>query len=157
MREYPPYLFNLSNLQGHITSKYKAWTSDKVLKVAQNLYEKKFITYRRTASMALEESLTAKTQKVLNVVKNGLSYEDEIEFVVNKRVFDNSKVESHSAIIPTYLLPKGLNNDEKIVYQAVKNRFIMQFMPLAEHEEATIVTKVDVEAAKGAFISKGRI
>lgn len=40
-KEYPPFLFNLSNLQGYITSKYKGWTSDKVLKVAQSLYEKK--------------------------------------------------------------------------------------------------------------------
>ncbi len=154
-KEYPPSLFNLSNLQGHVTSKYKGWTSDKVLKVAQSLYEKKFITYPRTASMALEESLTSKAQKVLNAVEKGLPYEDEIIFVVNKRVFDNSKVESHSAIIPTYLLPKGLNGDEKIVYEAVKNRFIMQFMPVAEHEEATLITKV--EEARGEFISKGRI
>ena len=43
-KEYPPYLFNLSNLQGYITSKYKGWTSDKVLKVAQSLYEKKLTT-----------------------------------------------------------------------------------------------------------------
>lgn len=156
-KEYPPSLFNLSNLQGYVTSKYKGWTSDKVLKIAQSLYEKKFITYPRTASMALEESLTSKAQKVLNTVKKGLAYEDEITFSINKRVFDNSKVESHSAIIPTYLLPKGLNDDEKIVYEVVKNRFIMQFMPIAEHEEATLITKVDVEEAKGIFISKGRI
>ena len=64
-REYPPYLFNLSNLQGYITSKYKGWTSDKVLKVAQSLYEKKFITYPRTASVVLEESLVDKAAKVL--------------------------------------------------------------------------------------------
>lgn len=47
-KEYPPFLFNLSNLQGYITSKYKGWTADKVLKVAQSLYEKKYITYPRT-------------------------------------------------------------------------------------------------------------
>ena len=59
-REYAPLLFNLSSLQGYITSKYKGWTSDKVLKVAQSLYEKKFITYPRTGSMALDESLKDK-------------------------------------------------------------------------------------------------
>ena len=42
-REYPPFLFNLSNLQGYVTSKYKGWTSDKVLKVAQSLYEKNIL------------------------------------------------------------------------------------------------------------------
>lgn len=68
-KEYPPYLFNLSNLQGFITSKYKGWTSDKVLKVAQSLYEKKYITYPRTASVVLEESLVDKAAKVLNNLK----------------------------------------------------------------------------------------
>ncbi|MFZ7132501.1 MAG: DNA topoisomerase [Eubacteriales bacterium] len=155
--EYPPSLFNLSNLQGYISSKYKGWTADKVLKIAQSLYEKKFITYPRTSSMALEESLTAKAEKVLNIVKSGLPYENEVKFTKSKRVFDNNKVESHSAIIPTYMLPKKLNADEKIVYEAVRGRFIMQFLPIAEHQETTITTKVDITEAQGIFISKGRI
>ena len=159
-KEYPPSLFNLSGLQGHVTSKFKGWTSDKVLKVAQDLYEKKLITYPRTASLALEESLIDKTQKVLAVHKKGLAYENEIAFHAHKRVFDNSKVESHSAIMPTYMVAKGLTPDEKAVYDAVKNRFIMQFMPIAEHEEVTLNTKPvqDVEGfhPEGVFVSKGR-
>ena len=154
-KEYPPYLFNLTNLQGYITSKYKGWTSDKVLKVAQSLYEKKYITYPRTASVVLEESLVDKAMKVLQIVKKGLPYEGEIVFAKKKRVFDNSKVESHSAIIPTYVKPARLSNDEKIVYEAIKNRFLMQFMPVAEHEETKIITKVN--EIKGEFISKGRV
>lgn len=156
-KEYPPYLFNLSNLQGFITSKYKGWTSDKVLKVAQSLYEKKYITYPRTASVVLEESLVDKVAKVLNNLKKGLPYENEITFAKKKRVFDNSKVESHSAITPTYLIPKSLSGDEAIVYNAVKNRFIMQFMPIAEHEETKIMTKVNSDEIKGLFISKGKV
>lgn len=57
-KEYPPYLFNLSNLQGYITNKYKGWTSDKVLKAAQSLYEKKYITYPRTLSKKLNMDIT---------------------------------------------------------------------------------------------------
>ena len=156
-REYPPYLFNLSNLQGYITSKFKGWTSDKVLKVAQSLYEKKHITYPRTASVVLEESLVDKASKVLNFLKQGLSFVDEINFTKSKRVFDNSKVESHSAIMPTYLIPKSLTQDEEIVYNAIKNRFIMQFMPVAEYEETKIITKVNNSEIKGVFISKGKV
>lgn len=156
-KEYPPYLFNLSNLQGYITSKYKEWTSDKVLNVAQALYEKKHITYPRTASFVLEESLTGKAEEVLKLLKSGLSFEDEIKFRVTKRVFDNSKVESHSAIIPTYVLPKGLSSDEDIVYNAIKNRFIAQFMPAAEVEETKITTKIDDASLEGVFISKGKV
>lgn len=156
-KEYPPFLFNLSNLQGYITSKYKGWTSDKVLKVAQSLYEKKFITYPRTGSMALEESLVDRTKKVLEKLKVGLSYSEQIKFIKSKRVFDNSKVESHSAIVPTYIEPNNLTQDEKIVYTAVKNRFIMQFMPIAEFEETKITSKVNCEEVKGVFISKGKV
>lgn len=156
-KEYPGALFNLSNLQGYITSKYKGWTSDKVLKVAQSLYEKKFITYPRTGSMALEESLVDRAKNVLEKIKIGLPYEEEIKFIKSKRVFDNSKVESHSAIIPTYIKPTNLSDDEKIVYQAVKNRFIMQFMPVAEFEETKITIKVFNDKIKGEFRAKGRV
>jgi len=156
-KEYPPFLFNLSNLQGYITSKYKGWTSDKVLKVAQSLYEKKFITYPRTGSMALEESLVDRTRNVLEKLKVGLPYEEQVKFVQNKRVFDNSKVESHSAIVPTYMKPNNLTQDERIVYTAVKNRFLMQFMPVAEFEETKITSKVNDTEVKGVFISKGKV
>lgn len=156
-KQYPPFLFNLSNLQGFITSKYKGWTSDKVLKVAQSLYEKKFITYPRTSSIALEESLKDKAKKVLNTLKKGLPFEDEIKFSTSSRIFNNKKVESHSAIIPTYVIPKNLTEDEKKVYNAVKNRFLSQFMPVAEFDHTEIVTKVETENGKRLFTSKGKI
>ena len=156
-RDYAPLLFNLSNLQGYITSKFKGWTSDKVLKVAQSLYENKFITYPRTGSVALEESLKEKTEKVLNVLKKGLVYENQIKFVDNKRIFDNTKVEGHSAIIPTYIKPTKLSNDEAAVYNAIKDRFIMQFLPIAEYEETKLVSKVNEDTIKGIFVSRGKV
>ncbi|NOW93134.1 type IA DNA topoisomerase [Clostridium beijerinckii] len=156
-KEYPPYLFNLSNLQGHITSKYKGWTSDKVLKVAQSLYEKKLTTYPRTASVVLEESLKDRAKKVLDTLKAGLPYEKDIKFSTSKRIFDSSKVESHSAITPTYIKPSGLSADEKIVYDAIKNRFIMQFMPIAEFEETKVTLKANVSEMNGIFVSKGKV
>jgi len=156
-KDYAPLLFNLSNLQGYITSKYKGWTSDKVLKEAQSLYEKKFITYPRTGSVALEESLKERTEKVLDVLKRGLPYESQVRFVDSKRIFDNSKVESHSAIVPTYVKPNGLSEDEDIVYTAIKNRFIMQFLPVAEYEETKLVSRVNDSGIKGEFVSKGKV
>lgn len=156
-KEYPPFLFNLSNLQGFITNKYQGWTSDKVLRIAQSLYEKKLITYPRTSSIALEESLVGKTAHVLKVHSEDLPYKDEIVFRKTKRVFNNAKVESHSAIIPTYLKPKKLTKDEAIVYQAIKNRLIMQFMPVAEFEETIITTKIQDDNVKGVFITKGKV
>lgn len=156
-KEYPPFLFNLSNLQGFVTSKNKGWTSDKVLTVAQGLYEKKHITYPRTASSVLEESLANKAEEVLKLLKRGLPFEEEIKFQVTKRIFDNSKVESHSAIIPTYVLPKNLSLEEAVVYNAIKNRFLAQFMPIAEVEETKITTKINDCVIEGVFLSKGKV
>ena len=156
-KEYPPFLFNLSNLQGHITSKNKGWTSEKVLKVAQDLYEKKITTYPRTASSVLDESLKEKAARVLESVKQGLPYENEIKFHTSKRVFDSKKVESHSAIIPTYVKPKNLTADERIVYEAIRNRFVAQFMPVSESEETRIVLKIKDAEVPGEFVAKGKV
>lgn len=107
--------------------------------------------------MVLEESLEDRARKVLNTLKIGLPYEKDIKFIKTKRVFDNSKVESHSAITPTYIKPNGLSKDEEIVYNAIKNRFIMQFMPIAEFEETKIRLKPSNEEIQGEFISKGKV
>ncbi|SDL82344.1 type IA DNA topoisomerase [Sediminibacillus halophilus] len=156
-KEFPPFLFNLSNLQGYMTNRYNGWTSDKVLKVAQSLYEKKWITYPRTASTALDESLVGKAATVLKKLAEEVPYKEEIRFSKSKRVFNNAKVESHSAIMPTYLKPKRLTKDQELVYQAIKNRFIMQFMPIAEYEETRLFVKIEEPEVPGLFYTKGRV
>lgn len=55
------------------------------------------------------------------------------------------------------MLPKKLSHDEEQVYEAIKNRLIMQFMPIAEYEETKIMTKIQNESLKGAFITKGKV
>ena len=156
-KEYAPKLFSLTSLQGYITSKYASFTSDKVLNVCQSLYEGKgkggYITYPRTDSMYLEESLVSKVEQTLSRLKTGLSYENKVKFSKTKRVFDSSKVDSHSAIIPTYIVPTNLTPDEAIVYQAIKDRFIANFMPPAEYENTEIKTDVD----SNIFVTKGKV
>ena len=156
-KEYAPKLFSLTSLQGYITSKYSHFTSDKVLNVCQSLYEGKgkggYITYPRTDSVYLEESLVSKASDTLNKLKKGLPYEDKIKFTKTKRVFDSSKVDSHSAITPTYIIPTNLTPDEAIVYNAIKDRFIANFMPPAEYENTEIRTDVD----KNIFVTKGKV
>ena len=157
-KEYAPKLFSLTSLQGYITSRYASFTSDKVLSVCQNLYEGKgkggYITYPRTDSIFLEESLAEKVKKTLEIVKKGHPCESNIKFSKTKRVFDSSKVESHSAIIPTYILPPAsLTSDEKIVYEAIRDRFLANFMPPAEYENTEIITDVD----KNKFYTKGKV
>lgn len=147
-KEYAPYLFNLSNLQGFITSKYKGWTSDRVLKTAQDLYEKKLITYPRTASVVLDESLVGKVKKVLEIHRQTSPHQEQMKFHTSKRIFDSKKVESHSAIIPTYMVPKNLSDSERIVYEAVRTRFLAQFMPVAVAED-TVLTLHMLEKTSG--------
>lgn len=156
-KEYAPKLFSLTLLQGYVTSKYSDFTSDKVLKICQSLYEGKgkggYITYPRTDSTYLEESLTSKVSHTLEILKKGLPFENDIKFSKTKRVFDSSKVDSHSAIIPTHIVPISLNKDEKIVYDIIKDRFLANFMPPAEFENTEIKTDVD----KHIFITKGKV
>ena len=156
-KEYAPKLFSLTSLQGFITSKYSNFTSDKVLSICQSLYEGKgkggYITYPRTDSIYLEESLASKVSQTLNKIKVGLPYENKISFTKSKRIFDSSKVDSHSAIIPTYIIPNNLSSDEQIVYNAIKDRFIANFMPPAEYENTEIKTDVD----KNIFLTKGKV
>ena len=155
-KEYAPKLFSLTSLQGFITSKYSNFTSDKVLNICQSLYEGKgkggYITYPRTDSIYLEESLVPKVSQTLDKLKIGLPYENKISFTKSKRIFDSSKVDSHSAIIPTYIIPNNLSSDEQIVYNAIKDRFIANFMPPAEYENTEIKTEVD----KNIFLTKGK-
>ncbi|MDO5146094.1 MAG: DNA topoisomerase [Eubacteriales bacterium] len=156
-KEYAPYLFNLSNLQGFVTGKYKGWTSDRVLRTAQSLYEKKLITYPRTASSVLDESLIGRAKKVLEIHKEVCPYKEMIKFHTARRVFDSKKVESHSAIIPTYVMPGNLSDAETIVYEAIRNRFLAQFMPVAVAEDTVLHLKMKDMELPGEFLSKGKI
>ena len=156
-KEYAPKLFSLTSLQGYITSKYSNFTSDKVLSICQSLYEGKgkggYITYPRTDSIYLEESLASKVSQTLDKLKVGLEYENKIKFSKTKRVFDSSKVDSHSAIIPTYIIPNNLSKDEQLIYDSIKDRFIANFMPPAEYENTEIKTDVD----SNIFLTKGKV
>lgn len=94
---------------------------------------------------------------MLDAVKQGLPFEAEVKFHDSKRVFDSKKVESHSAIIPTYVIPKGLSADETIVYETVRNRFLAQFMPISESEETRISIQMMEADVPGVFVAKGKV
>jgi DNA topoisomerase-3 len=112
-----PKLFNLTDLQGHITSKYGGFTAEKVLKLTQSLYEKQATTYPRTASRYLDNSQVETAARTLMAIQH-LVPECKLTFKEVKTVFDSSKVDSHPALMPTYMVPKDgvLNPDEQIVY-----------------------------------------
>jgi len=146
-----PRLFNLTDLQGHITSKYDGFTADKVLNIAQSLYEKRYITYPRTASRYLDDTQKDASEAVLRALKpffEGIA----LTFHTNKTVFDSGKVDSHPALSPTYLIPKktDLTADEQIIYTEISKRFCALFAPAAEYLNTTAETK----AADFTFLTK---
>lgn len=157
--EKAPKLFNLTDLQGHITNKYKGFTSDKVLEICQSLYEKKYLSYPRTASRCLDDSQAADAQEslsaIISIPELNINNKSNVKFHTDIKVFDSSKVDSHPAIIPTYITPdlSSLSDGERIVYLEVAKRFISQFMPAATYDTVEIITSV----LDYNFITKGRV
>jgi DNA topoisomerase III len=152
--EPPPLLFNLAELQSEANKKYKI-PVDKTLEIAQNLYERKLITYPRTDSKYLSTSIVPELPQVLNGLSKQPLFKDTIYQIkdfgalkvnkTTKRYVDDSKVTDHYAIIPTYVYvdsSKFDGNTEKIYHLIVK-RFLAIFFPPA------IFNTVKVETAVG--------
>lgn len=143
--EYPGTLYSLTLLQKEITNKYKDFTSDKVLEIAQKLYEHKYTTYPRTDSKHLDDTQVEDAKESLQAILTLPEYSrfsEEVHFHNDKRTFDSSKVSSHPALMPTDHIPdmEALNDKEKIIYNAIASRFLMHFLPAAEYEETLIIT-----------------
>ena len=121
----PPKLFSLSTLQNYLGKKFKM-SMDESLASAQRLYEAGYLTYPRTNSEYLATNEKEKIRKILAGVAR-LGY--PVAFREDKTVFDDKKIESHSALTPTYKLPQpsALNETDKKVYTAVLRRFVAVF------------------------------
>lgn len=135
----PGKLYSLSKLQNYLGKKYKM-PMDKSLSIVQKLYEMGYLTYPRTNS---EYLATAEKDKVKKIIKILSDMKYPIEFKDKKTIFDDSKIESHSALTPTYKIPKSsdLSEEELIVYKAVFKRFVAVFCSeecLAEKTEIKI-------------------
>lgn len=104
----PGKLYSLSKLQGELGKKYKM-SLDKSLKIVQDLYEKGYVSYPRTPSQYLAEN---EKNKFREIIENFKKLNVDLRFKDSKQIFDDSKIESHSAITPTYKIPskKGFIN-----------------------------------------------
>lgn len=121
----PGKLYSLSKLQGELGKKYKM-SLDKSLQIVQNLYEKGYVSYPRTPSQYLAENEKPKFREIIaNFQKMGV----DVKFKDSKWIFDDSKIESHSALTPTYKIPKKseLSEEEYFVYKTIANRFFAVF------------------------------
>lgn len=139
--ENAPLLFNLNDLQGHISSKYNL-SADKTKSIAQSLYEKGYISYPRTASRHLDDTQADEIKRVVEILKTNYPSDYGISFKVSKRIFDSKKVDSHPALTPTYIVPDKMSREESIVYEEIKLRFLSVFMPPNEYEQTTVITNI---------------
>ena len=121
----PPKLFSLSKLQSYLGKKYKM-SMDDSLSTVQKLYEEGYVTYPRTNS---EYLATAEQGKMKTIIANVAKLGYPIAFRFSKSIFDDSKIESHSALTPTYKIPdpKSLSEREKQVYTTILRRFVAVF------------------------------
>ena len=149
----PGKLFSLSKLQNLLGKKYKMSMADS-LAIVQKLYEEGYLTYPRTNSEYLATTEKDKIKKIISNIR-GIGY--PVVFKDKKSIFDDSKIESHSALTPTYKIPKkeALSDKETIVYQTVFRRFVSVFC-----EEECIAQKTEIVIDVGGyeqFTLKGNI
>ena len=150
----PGKLYSLSTLQNVLGKKYKMSMSDS-LAIIQKLYEEGYLTYPRTNS---EYLATAEKDKIRAIISNVSKLGYPVRFKDSKYIFDDSKIESHSALTPTYKIPDKakLSERENQVYSTVFRRFVAVFCAedcVAEKSEIKIkVGEYEEFSLKGTVI-----
>lgn len=134
----PGKLYSLSKLQGVLAEKHKIQLKESMA-IIQKLYEGGYVTYPRTNTEYLSENEKDKVKDIISVLKRD---GHAIKFKDGKSIFDNKKVEEHSAITPTLKIPNlsELSEKEKIVYTTVLNRFLAVFCEEDCEVDRTIMT-----------------
>jgi DNA topoisomerase-3 len=157
-----PLLFDLTSLQREANGRF-GYSAKTTLQLAQSLYERhKALTYPRTDSRALPEDYVPVVKKTFEMLADsGMRHLAPHALVAlnkgyikpTKRVFDNTKVSDHFAIIPTLEAPSGLSDAEQKLYDLVVRRFMAVFYPSAEYLVTTRLTVVQGHT----FQSNGKV
>jgi len=144
-REAPPRLFDLTSLQVECNKNW-GWTADESLKLIQSLYEKKVTTYPRVDTTYLSDDIYPKVPGILRQMTPYAPLTAPVlvgKLPKSKKVFDNSKVTDHHAIIPTGQSPERLVGNERLMYHLIARRFIAAFYPDCLYEATTVTGKAD--------------
>src|SRR5512134_2113256 len=144
-----PLLYDLTSLQREANARF-GFPARMTLSLAQALYERhKVLTYPRTDARALPEDYLGTVKKTLEELGDTREFAPFAKQILkqgwvkpNKRVFDNSKISDHFAIIPTLQTPRSLNEAEQKLYDMVVRRFLAVFYPAAEYLQTTRITRV---------------
>jgi len=155
-----PLLFDLTSLQREANGRF-GFPARMTLSLAQALYEKhKVLTYPRTDSRALPEDYLATVKETLKSLGEADAFSKFARQILkqgwvkpNKRIFDNTKISDHFAIIPTAQAPRHLNEAEQKLYDMVVRRFLAVFFPAAEYLQTVRITRV----GEHQFKTEGRV
>ncbi len=165
-----PLLYDLTTLQREANSRF-GFSAKTTLSIAQALYEKhKVLTYPRTDSRALPEDYLGVVKDTFKMIstedlpgplralaqhaKKGLA---EGYVKPTKRVFDNTKVSDHFAIIPTLQAPRSLSEIEAKLYEMVVKRFLAVFFPSAEFMVTTRISTIQAAGDEYKFQTNGKV
>lgn len=149
-REAPPRLFDLTSLQVECNKKW-GWTADETLRLIQSLYEKKVTTYPRVDTTYLSDDIYPKVPDILRRMTPYAPLTAPVlatRLPKSKKVFDNSKVTDHHAIIPTGQAPTSLVGDERKMYHLIALRFIAAFYPDCRFMATTVMADVAGQSFK---------
>lgn len=147
-KEAPPRLFDLTSLQVECNKKY-SFSAEETLRYIQSLYEKKVTTYPRVDTTYLSDDIYPKIPGILEKLTPYMNFVQPIldgnKIPKSKKVFDNSKVTDHHAIIPTNVEPQRvpLTREEKLVYDLIARRFISVFYPDCEFSSTTVMAEIN--------------
>ncbi len=155
-----PMLFDLTSLQREANGRF-GFSAKTTLSIAQELYERhKALTYPRTDSKHLPEDYMETVKTTLDALAGESGFGPFAKEIIkgkwikaNKRIFDNTKISDHFAIIPTPQPPKNLNEVQQKIYDLVVRRFMAVFFPPAEYLVTTRITEV----ASHQFKTEGKI
>ena len=161
-----PLLFDLTSLQREANGKF-GFSAKTTLALAQSLYERhKALTYPRTDSRYLPEDYLNVARQTFDMLASGGQRHlapyarqalEQGYVKPTRRIFDNSKVSDHFAIIPTLQEPGQLSEAERKLYDLVVRRFMAVFFPSAEYQVTTRITTASHEGRQYPFQSNGKV
>lgn len=152
--QVPPLLYDLTSLQREANA--RGFSAKRTLQIAQQLYERfKVITYPRTDSRYLPEDYLATVKSTLGKIDNQHARKalDNDWVKPSKRIFNNTKISDHFAIVPSGQALHGLDEAQRRIYDMIERRFVAVFFPAAQFEVTTRITRVE----KYAFKSEGKL
>lgn len=149
-----PLPFNLVRLQQYMNKKFKM-TAQKTLDITQQLREKyKAITYNRSDCSYLSDEQFSEAPQIIDALKSVFDQPMDIDTTRKSKAFNSAKVTAHTAIIPTVSVPdvNALSTDERNVYLAIAQHYLVQFMPEKAYQEVSVA----IQCGDESFYARAR-